>query len=334
MMIFLIACSFWLVTRVTCSTVGRAEFLNAFREKTFDVIVNKPDIITEKYTLNMGDSLGDGFASKVYQASRLADDDDDEWQELVAVKQVDEKKLRACKMTVETEVRLLSSVTHPNIPKLLDVFASSLPDPETVYLVFPLYRRGSLARHCQLIYGDQDDDKEKTGGGNEKLDQVIIKRVMRGVLQAIIYLHANGLVHRDIKPANIMISDEEEGILIDYGYAIVPLKDDPAAMTRRCGTLLFTAPEVFCCHAYNHLVDIWSFGVTLWSMHANPYPECGTDPHAIMRKFMEHFGPWGDRRELENDPCLLSIINATVCFLPKRRSEAAKILDRDYFCNS
>ena len=328
-MIFLIACSFCLVTRVAGSAVGRTEFLNAFREKTFDVIVNKHDVMTEKYNMHMGDSLGEGFASKVYQASRIADDDKDSRQELVAVKQVDERKLRKCKMTVETEVRLLYSLTHSNIPKLLDVFASSLPDPGMVYLVFPLYKRGSLGRHCQLIYGDDKDMGEK----REKLDEGTIRKVMKGVLQAIAYLHSNGLVHRDIKPDNIMISDEEEGILIDYGYATDPMKDDPAAMTRRCGTLLFTAPEVFCCHAYNHLVDIWSFGVTLWSMHANPYPECGTDPHAIMRKFMEHFGPWGDRRELENDPCLLSIINATVCFLPKRRSEAAKILDMYYFCD-
>jgi serine/threonine protein kinase len=42
---------------------------------------------------------------------------------------------------------------------------------------------------------------------------------MRGVLQAINHCHANNVVHRDIKPENIMVNDEDETKLIDFGLS-------------------------------------------------------------------------------------------------------------------
>jgi serine/threonine protein kinase len=67
------------------------------------------------------------------------------------------------------------------------------------------------------------------------------------VLEALAYLHANGIVHRDVKLDNILLSIDTEGnyhpYLIDFGIATT--MDERRNLSKPCGTPGFTAPEVF-----------------------------------------------------------------------------------------
>ncbi|XP_075265687.1 myosin light chain kinase A-like [Convolutriloba macropyga] len=96
--------------------------------------------------------------------------------------------------------------------------------------------------------------------------------VMKQTLSAVAHMHRRGVVHRDLKLENIMLScplDHTAIKVIDFGLATVTgcgRKDVyTATLSRRCGTPLYTAPEVFE-GRYGCKCDMWSAGVMLHMM--------------------------------------------------------------------
>ena len=88
---------------------------------------------------------------------------------------------------------------------------------------------------------------------------------MKQILEAVNYLHDNGVIHRDLKPENIMLlSNKSELKLIDFGTVIQKPKRGKK-LTRFIGTTYYIAPEVIA-ENYNEKCDIWSCGVILYIM--------------------------------------------------------------------
>jgi calcium-dependent protein kinase len=92
---------------------------------------------------------------------------------------------------------------------------------------------------------------------------------MKGILEAINHCHANNVVHRDIKPENIMINDEDEPKLIDFGLS--KNNSDKKKMATVAGTPFYMAPEVLN-QNYTSKADIWSLGVLLYTMVSGYLP--------------------------------------------------------------
>jgi len=90
--------------------------------------------------------------------------------------------------------------------------------------------------------------------------------VIRQILEALCYCHANNLVHKDLKPENIMV-DKQGDInrikIVDFGTAQTFDKDKK--MTEKAGTPYYVAPEVLN-QSYNEKCDIWSAGVIMYIM--------------------------------------------------------------------
>eukprot|EP01060_Flectonema_neradi_P013678 TRINITY_DN20422_c0_g1_i1.p1 TRINITY_DN20422_c0_g1~~TRINITY_DN20422_c0_g1_i1.p1 ORF type:complete len:446 (+),score=96.49 TRINITY_DN20422_c0_g1_i1:63-1400(+) len=102
-------------------------------------------------------------------------------------------------------------------------------------------------------------------------------RELCGALQSI---HEQGICHRDIKPANIVVGSTVT--LIDFGLAeyVAPEFRQSKVLTELCGTPDFMAPEImFSKSAYNGFqADMWSCGVTLFTMLTGSPPWKGTIP--------------------------------------------------------
>ena len=119
-------------------------------------------------------------------------------------------------------------------------------------------------------------------------------RIAIGVLEALEYIHANGVVHRDLKPENIMVDDEDNIKLIDFGIA-----SDSAArrltyanFTATLGTPNYISPEQVKGKRGDGRSDIFSIGVILYEMLTGKLPFYGPSPLAAMNdRLLNHPTP-------------------------------------------
>jgi serine/threonine protein kinase len=152
---------------------------------------------------------------------------------------------------MEREVKLLQSLDHPYIVKLIDVFVRH---GVAMYLVMELVRGGDLF--------DSIVDKQRYSA-------VEARRTIRRLLSAVHYLHHDSnIVHRDLKPENILCTSPTQVKLADFGLAKI-VKED--GLKTFCGTPAYFAPEVLQRRhtvtgqgRYGKPADMWSLGVILY----------------------------------------------------------------------
>lgn len=180
------------------------------------------------------------------------------------------------------------------------------PDLEADPILFDRFQReasiGARFNHPQVmrVYGEK-------GGGEERsrvymvmewcegrllrkiLDEGRIPReralrIADGVLDALDYIHANGVVHRDLKPENIMVDEQDRIKLIDFGIAadagarrLTYTKFTPAL-----GTPNYISPEQVKGKRGDARSDIYAMGVILYEMLTGKLPFSGPSPLAVM----------------------------------------------------
>ena len=92
------------------------------------------------------------------------------------------------------------------------------------------------------------------------------------LVDALTYLHVNNVLHLDLKPANILVSENEQCKLIDFGCSQLRLKPTRSACQ---GTAAYRAPELFRGHLPTTKADVYSLGITLWSLKYRQVPYDG-----------------------------------------------------------
>uniref|UniRef100_A0A9J2PKR1 Protein kinase domain-containing protein n=1 Tax=Ascaris lumbricoides TaxID=6252 RepID=A0A9J2PKR1_ASCLU len=161
---------------------------------------------------------------------------------MVAVKCIDKKALKGKEESLENEIKVLRKLRHPNIVQLLDTY----DEKQHVYLVM------------ELVTGGELFDRIVAKGSYTERDASIL---MRQVLEAVDFMHKNGVVHRDLKPENLLYYDHEKDskiMISDFGLSKT---EDSGVMATACGTPGYVAPEVLQQKPYGKAVDIWSIGV-------------------------------------------------------------------------
>ncbi|XP_065280555.1 calcium/calmodulin-dependent protein kinase type 1 isoform X2 [Dermacentor albipictus] len=159
-----------------------------------------------------------------------------------AIKCIDKKALKGKEDSLENEIKVLRRLKHPNIVQLLETYE----DKNKVYLVMELVTGGELF-----------DRIVEKGSYTEKDASDLIRQI----LEAVDYMHSQGVVHRDLKPENLLYysPDEESKIMIsDFGLSKM---EDSGIMATACGTPGYVAPEVLAQKPYGKAVDVWSIGV-------------------------------------------------------------------------
>ena len=169
------------------------------------------------------------------------------------VKRVRHKKLnevRAMKIvnkretTSTNEIEVLRKISHPNIINIFEIFEDN-------------YQYYIMSEFCDG--GELFDAITNKGYYNE----IEAAKIMKQILEAVNYLHDNGVVHRDLKPENIMLlSNQTDLKLIDFGTVVQKPKRGKC-LKRFIGTSYYIAPEVIQ-ENYNEKCDIWSCGVILY----------------------------------------------------------------------
>src|SRR6516164_3528034 len=153
----------------------------------------------------------------------------------------------------EAEARLLSSLQHPRVVRIIDHFSV----PSGQYLVMDLVRGIDLG---VLL--------KQRGQPGLPVDQSI--EYVRQTCEALQYVHDQQIVHRDVKPQNLILS-ENGVVLVDFGIARL-LDEEETEGTIGIGTPRFMAPEVFAGGNVSARTDVFSVAATLWTLIAGRPP--------------------------------------------------------------
>ncbi|KAF3446902.1 hypothetical protein FNV43_RR12082 [Rhamnella rubrinervis] len=188
--------------------------------------------------------IGEGGFGRVYKG-RL------ETGQVVAIKQLNHDGLQGFQEFV-VEVLMLSLLHHSNLVTLIGYCT----DGDQRLLVYEYMPMGSLEDHLF----DVEDDKEP-------LDWDTRIKIAVGAARGIEYLHCKAnppVIYRDLKSANILLDNEFNPKLSDFGLAkLGPVGDNTHVSTRVMGTYGYCAPEYAMSGKLTLKSDIYSFGVVL-----------------------------------------------------------------------
>ncbi|KAF5821801.1 putative protein kinase CAMK-CAMKL-CHK1 family [Helianthus annuus] len=220
----------------------------------------KEKILMGRYEL--GRLLGQGAFAKVYYARNLTTG------QSVAIKVIDkEKVLRIGLMNqIKREISVMKRVRHPNILQLYEVMATKTK----IYYALEYAKGGELF------------DKV----ANEKLQEHIARKYFQQLINAVDFCHSRGVYHRDLKPENLLLDEDENLKVSDFGLsALADSKHQDGLLHTTCGTPAYVAPEVITRRGYDgDKADIWSCGVILYVLLAGYLPFHDTNLVEMYRK--------------------------------------------------
>eukprot|EP00928_Gymnodinium_smaydae_P039364 TRINITY_DN26907_c0_g1_i1.p1 TRINITY_DN26907_c0_g1~~TRINITY_DN26907_c0_g1_i1.p1 ORF type:complete len:917 (+),score=191.31 TRINITY_DN26907_c0_g1_i1:52-2751(+) len=286
------------------------------------------------------------------------------------------KQLRACKVVavqtalqqelIDTEIRLLKSLNHPNIMKMHEVYLECATEQRVtngnIYIVSELCEGGDLfsriLHHYQRL--------------NKPMTESHVAFMMQQILSATHYCHDRGIIHRDIKPENILFVDRSSSSplkIIDFGLAnftekiretakevkvpktgsigrlvrmlpsmpggkhLIPWHERKRVM-QRAGTAHYMAPEMIegC---YDQKADIFSIGIILCQLLTgwHPFYVQNVDDENMVRAKISSAEPVTFPPEIWKDVSA-EALNLSKLLLEKRpenRPSAAKALAHPWF---
>ncbi|OHS99920.1 CAMK family protein kinase [Tritrichomonas foetus] len=131
-----------------------------------------------------------------------------------------------------------------------------------------------------------DSGNNASYSSKEILSESEAARIFCQLLSAVRYLHkVLNVIHRDIKLRNILLDENRNVRLIDFGLAKITASD-LALTTTLCGSYPFVAPEILRNEKYSNSVDIWSLGVVLYVMVSGKLPFQSPSQAAIIDKIL------------------------------------------------
>ncbi|KAH0894861.1 hypothetical protein HID58_057290 [Brassica napus] len=198
----------------------------------------------------LGRLLGHGTFAKVYHACNVTTG------KSMAMKVVAKEKVIKVGMVeqIKREISVMSMVKHPNIVELHEVMASK----SKIYFAMELVRGGELFA------------KVSKGRLREDVARVYFQQL----ISAVDFCHSRGVYHRDLKPENLLLDEEGNLKVTDFGLSALTehLKQDGLFHTT-CGTPAYVAPEVILKKGYDGAkADLWSCGVILFVLLAGYLP--------------------------------------------------------------
>lgn len=161
----------------------------------------------------------------------------------------------------EAEAQLIAQLEHPHVVGLLDYWR----DPEGAYLVMPFMRGGSLAE--ALRHGPWN--------------MAPALKLLDEVGRALGYAHRRGVIHHDLKPGNVLLDEEGNAYLTDFGIAVRTTDAAGAPMTT---SLAYLPPEESRGEVLTSHADIFSLGVLTFHLltgiqpTGRPLPQVSNGP--------------------------------------------------------
>ncbi|CAK8542158.1 unnamed protein product [Lathyrus sativus] len=266
-------------------------------------MVQKGNVLMQKYEL--GRLLGQGTFAKVYHARNLITGVS------VAIKVVDKEKILKVGMVdqIKREISAMKLVRHPNVVELYEVMATKTK----IFIIMEYAKGGELFN--------------KVAKGKLKVD--VARAYFQQLMSAVDYCHSRGVCHRDLKPENLLLDENENLKVSDFGLsALSESKRQDGLLHTTCGTPAYVAPEVINRKGYDgSKADLWSCGVILFVLLAGSLPFQDQNLMEMYRKISEGEFKFPKWFALEVRQLLSKILDPN----PKTRISMAKIMENSWF---
>jgi serine/threonine protein kinase len=169
-----------------------------------------------------------------------------------------------------TEAALVGKLEHPHIVSLLDAAV----EDEYSYVVMDYVAGGTLAQYAVM------DNLLPL----ERVVEVVFK-----CSRALEYAHRMGIIHRDIKPANILVTEDFDVKLADFGVA--QLEEATHTNIGNAGSPAYMSPEQLTDRELTHQTDIYSLGVVMFQLLAGRLPFTASSQASLMYQIVNHSPP-------------------------------------------
>ncbi|XP_062027571.1 leucine-rich repeat receptor-like serine/threonine/tyrosine-protein kinase SOBIR1 [Rosa rugosa] len=233
---------------------GPAIFSSLIKRKEDLAFLEKEDGLTSL------ELIGSGGCGQVYKAELPGSNG-----KIIAIKKIIQPPKEAAELTdedskqmnkkmrqIRAEINTVGQIRHRNLLPLL----AHVSRPDCHLLVYEYMKNGSL-----------QDMLTEVSEGRRELDWLTRHRIAIGIASGLEYLHVHHtphIIHRDLKPANVLLDDDMEARIADFGLAkAMPDYHTHMTSSNVAGTVGFIAPEYHQTFKFTEKCDIYSFGVLL-----------------------------------------------------------------------
>jgi len=267
-------------------------------EETLSLIVDKGDPAGRYEEISI---LGEGSTGKVHLCV------DRETGRQVAIKKMNLKKQQRRELLLN-EVATMKYYEHPNIVKMYNSYLVG----DELWLVLEYLEGGPLTEIVTKI----------------TMNEQQIATVCLQCLQALAFLHAEGIIHRDIKSDSILLASDGSVKLSDFGFC-AQVSDDVPKRKSLVGTPYWLSPEIISRQLYGPETDIWSMGIMVMEMIDGEPPFYNEPPIQAMKLIRDKPPP-----KLHNQSgiskCLENFLSRMIVKDPNQRATARELLQHPF----
>ena len=197
--------------------------------------------------------IGSGATSRVYLARDPFAERDVAIKVLQFAQGADRETERMIHKAFVAEASLAGKLNHPHIVDIYD----AVVDPDRSYLVM------------EYVPGRTLDEHASTGN---LLPLVKVVEIIFKCIRALEYAFQHGIIHRDIKPGNVLLSEEGETKVGDFGASFQQRLADKTTQLKGIGSPAYMSPEQLRMEKLTQQTDIYSLGVTMFRLLTGRLP--------------------------------------------------------------
>ncbi|KAI9979429.1 hypothetical protein PInf_017508 [Phytophthora infestans] len=298
----------------------------------------------------IGKTLGEGTFGKVKYAVNTETD------ERVAIKVLDKEKIQKQNMgaQIKKEISIMKMVRHKHVVVLKEVLASRTK----IFIVLELITGGELfdkivseGRHVSKQRSAKERARDGSGYSADsflvlccydymyRFSEETARFYFRQLVDGVQYCHENGVCHRDLKPENLLLDENGDLKISDFGLSALyegggpdgPESSRASLLHTTCGTPNYVAPEVLADKGYDgRAADVWSMGVILYVLLAGFLPFDEPTMSALFRKIQKaefSYPSWFT-------PRVKALLNRILVPDPETRISIKEILRDEWFVNA
>lgn len=249
-----------------------------------------------KHRYELLETLGRGTYGKVKKAIERHSGRE------VAIKSIRKEKIKDEQdmVHIRREIEIMSSLRHPHIISIYEVFENK----DKIVIVMEYASKGELYDYISE---------------RRRLTERETRHFFRQIVSAVHYCHKNGIVHRDLKLENVLLDENCNIKIADFGLSNLYHKDK--LLQTFCGSPLYASPEIVNGRPYRGPeVDSWALGVLLYTLVYGSMPFDGGDHKNLIRQISN-----GEYREPSQSSDARGLIRWMLMVNPERRATVEDI---------